>query len=95
MAHLVAAIARFDKNAIHACAVSALWCVLNHPNDRGMLRLKMEALRGQGVAPHFTLCRGPTRTFGTALGDRYADIRKNVEQRVDAKTTIFGSRDYP
>ena len=97
---LVPAVARFDRRAISNCAVAALWFVLNHPNDKGMMRLKMEALRGQGVAPHFTLCRGQSRdpnasaTYGTGLGDRYVDIRQDAQQRVNAQTMILKTRDY-
>jgi len=60
----------------------------------------MEALRGQGVAPHFTLCRGQSRdpnasaTYGTGLGDRYVDIRQDAQQRVNAQTMILKTRDY-
>lgn len=95
---LVPAVARYDKRAILVCAIAALWCVLNHPRDLGTMRLKMDALRAQGKAPHFTLCRGPQAayqgTFGTALGDRYVDIRRDVQQRVGAETTILTGRDY-
>ena len=93
---LVPAVARFDRNTISTCAVAALWCVLNHPRDLGAMRLKMDALRAQGLAPHFTLCRGPgkTATYGTVIGDRYADIRKDVQQRVGEHTTILSARDY-
>jgi hypothetical protein len=92
---LVPAVARFDKRTILPCAVAALWCVLNHPNDKGMLRLKMDALREHGKAPHFTLCRGvgAKATYGTVIGDRYADIRRDVQQRVGAGTTILTARD--
>jgi hypothetical protein len=60
------------------------------------MRLKMEAIREQGKAPHFTLCRGPgeTATYGTAIGDRYIDIREDVQQRVGADTTIIGTKGY-
>jgi len=93
-AHLGPAVARYDKRAIFTCAIAAIWCVLNHPNDRGALRLKMDALRAQGLAPHFTLCRGPHGTYGTALGYRYADIRADVQRRVGAETTLLAARDY-
>jgi len=94
---LAPAVARFDKSAISNCGVAALWCVLNHPNDQGAMRLKMDALRAEGLAPHFTLCRGPgqTATFGTALGDRYVDIRRDVQHRIGANRTIFATRPYP
>ena len=93
---LVPALARYDRRAIFPCAIAAIWCVLNHPNDRGALRLKMDALRAQGLAPHFTLCRGPgkTATYGTVIGYRYADIRKDVQQRVGEHATILSARDY-
>jgi hypothetical protein len=89
---LTPALARFDRLRIQACAVTAIWCVLNHPNDQGVIRLKMERLREEGRAPHFTLCRGERGTYGTALGDRYADLRQDVRRKVDAKTTLFGIR---
>jgi hypothetical protein len=86
------ALARFDRLRIQACAITAIWCVLNHPRDQGVIRLKMERLREEGRAPHFTLCRGERGTYGTALGDRYADLRQDVQRKVDAKTTLFGIR---
>jgi hypothetical protein len=90
MTQLDTAMARFDRNRIRALTIAALWCVLNHPRDAGRLRLKMEALRVAGQAPHFTICRG-RRIFGVSLGDRYADLRKDVQQRVGPGTV--GTRD--
>jgi hypothetical protein len=89
---LTPALSRYDRGRIQACSLTAIWCVLNHPRDQGVIRLKMERLREEGLAPHFTLCRGQTGTYGTALGDHYADLRQDVQRRVDAKTTLFGIR---
>lgn len=91
---LTPAIARYDRGAVLTCAVAAIWCALNHPNDQGLMRLKMERLKEEGHAPHFTLARGPHGTYGTGLGDRYADLRREVQHRIGPETTILAGRDY-
>ena len=88
---LVPALACLNKAAIELCAVMALWCTLNHPRDGGVMRARMEHFRKDGRAPHFTMCRGTSGTYATALGDGYVDLRAHADRRVPWGATIVGA----
>jgi hypothetical protein len=85
------AIVEFDENLARSCAVLAVWCALNHPRDGGEMRARMERLREEGKAPHFTICRGAQGAYGTVVGEGYVDIRDRVAGRIDPNVTIMGT----
>jgi hypothetical protein len=86
---LVPAIAASDRRQIANCATVAIWCALNHPRDGGVMQARMASLKRSGLAAHFTICRGPQGTYGTSLGESYADLRAQVAQRIEPGKTIF------
>jgi hypothetical protein len=89
---LVPAVATFNRREIENCAIVALWCALHHPSDGGLLQARMMHIRQQGLAPHFTICRGPLGAYGTALGEGYADLRPELAGRIDPRHAIIGVR---
>ena len=69
-----------------------MWCALHHPRDGGLVQAKMALIKQRGVAPHFTICRGPQGAYGTSLGDGYADLRADVATRIDPSQTTLAVR---
>jgi hypothetical protein len=88
--NLVPALATENLDQITNCAVVALWCALHHPRDGGLMQARMAHIRGRGLAPHFTICRGPQGAYGTSLGESYADLRPHLTGRIDPSHTILG-----